>query len=165
MRSAQKQEVLELIESLHKAHEEIKEALSQKKQALAQNMIAECQEFAYSLGENIERLECQGHVTVSYVEAYCETLFHIHEEVSGNQYNENKIYKVLKKQLLKVENSAKNDITVRKEAVFLPYKASMWDSLESVWKAADEDENCDAYVIPIPYYDKNPDGSFREMHY
>ena len=41
----------------------------------------------------------------------------------------------------------------------------MWDSLESVWKAADEDENTDAYVIPIPYYDKNPDGSFREEHY
>ena len=41
----------------------------------------------------------------------------------------------------------------------------MWDSLESVWKAADADPNCDAYVIPIPYYDKNPDGSFREMHY
>ena len=40
----------------------------------------------------------------------------------------------------------------------------MWDSLESVWRAADEDENCDAYVIPIPYYDKNPDGSFRKMH-
>lgn len=105
MRSAQKQEVLELIESLHQAHEEIKEALSQKKQALAQNMIAECQEFAYSLGENIERLECQGHVTVSYVEAYCETLFHIHEEVSGNQYNENKIYKVLKKQFSKLRTA------------------------------------------------------------
>ncbi len=41
----------------------------------------------------------------------------------------------------------------------------MWDSLESVWKAADEDPECDAYVIPIPYYDKNPDGSFREQHY
>ena len=40
----------------------------------------------------------------------------------------------------------------------------MWDSLESVWKAADEDPQWDAYVIPIPYYDKNPDGSFREMH-
>ena len=165
MRSAQKQEVLGLIESLHQAHEEIKEALSQKKQALAQNMIAECQEFAVALGENIERLECEGHITVSYVEEYCETLFHIHEELAGNLYNENKISKILKKQLLKVENSAKNDILVRKEAVFLPYKASMWDSLESIWKAADEDENCDAYVIPIPYYDKNPDGSFREMHY
>ena len=41
----------------------------------------------------------------------------------------------------------------------------MWDSLESVWKAASEDENCDAYVIPIPYYDRNPDKSFGEMHY
>ena len=133
MRSAQKQEVLGLIESLHQAHEEIKEALLQKRIAVAQNMIAEC--------------------------------FHIYEELTSNHYNENKISKVLKKQLIKIENSVKNDIVVRKEAVFLPYKASMWDSLESVWKAANEDENCDAYVIPIPYYDKNPDGSFREMHY
>ena len=31
----------------------------------------------------------------------------------------------------------------KREIVFLPYKASMWDSLESVWKAADEDkDNC-----------------------
>ena len=57
MRSAQKQEVLGLIESLHQAHEEIKEALLRKRMAVAQNMIAECQEFAVSLGENIERLE------------------------------------------------------------------------------------------------------------
>ena len=31
--------------------------------------------------------------------------------------------------------------------------------------AADEDPNCDAYVIPIPYYDRNPDGSFAQIHY
>ena len=36
---------------------------------------------------------------------------------------------------------------VRKEVVFLPYKASMWDSLESVWKAAEEDPDCVAYVF------------------
>ena len=53
----------------------------------------------------------------------------------------------------------------RKEVVFLPYKASMWDSLESVWKAAAADPECDAYVVPIPYYDKNPDGSFKQIHY
>jgi len=53
----------------------------------------------------------------------------------------------------------------RKEVVFLPYKASMWDSLESVWKAAAADPECDAYVVPIPYYDKNPDGSFKKIHY
>lgn len=30
--------------------------------------------------------------------------------------------------------------------------------------AANEDPDCDAYVIPIPYYDKNPDGTFGKMH-
>ncbi|MFG6367706.1 MAG: CDP-glycerol glycerophosphotransferase family protein [Lachnospiraceae bacterium] len=165
MRKAQKQEVLEFIQSLYQAHEEIKEALNQNNRISAQNMLAECQEFATSLGESIEGLEGEGHVTVSCVEAYCETLFRVYEELSSDSYNETKIYKKLKKQLLKVENSAKNDIAVRKEVVFLPYKASMWDSLESVWKAADADEQCDAFVIPIPYYDKNPDGSFRQIHY
>ena len=165
MRKTQKQEVLEFIQSLYQAHEEIKEALNQQNQILVQNMLAECQEFATSLGESIERLEGEGHPTVSFVEEYCETLFHIHEEMNNSAYNEGKIYKKLKKQLLKVENSVKNDIVIRKEVVFLPYKASMWDSFESVWKAADADEQCDTYVVPIPYYNKNPDGSFREIHY
>ena len=54
---------------------------------------------------------------------------------------------------------------VKKAIVFLPYNASMWDSMESVWRAAREDsEHCNAYVIPIPYCDKNPDGSPKEWH-
>ena len=53
----------------------------------------------------------------------------------------------------------------KKELVFLPYKASMWDSLESIWRAAEEDkEHCLAYVIPIPYCDRNPDGTDKEWH-
>ena len=53
----------------------------------------------------------------------------------------------------------------KKEIVFLPYQASMWDSLESVWKAAYEDkEHCNAYVMPIPYADLNPDRSVAAWH-
>ena len=54
---------------------------------------------------------------------------------------------------------------VRKTIIFLPYKAAMWDSLESIWRAADRDASCEAYVMPIPYYDRNPDYSLGEMHY
>jgi len=176
MRKAQKQEILEIVKGLQQAHEEIKKALGQKNAAQAQNtelsnlqsvqrMLCECQEFAVSLGENIERLEGEGHITVSYLESYCEALFHIFEDIGNGIVHESKIYKTLRKQLIRIENSVKNDINVRVEAVFLPYKASMWDSLESVWKAAEADPDCDAYVIPIPYYDKTPDGAFREMHY
>lgn len=165
MRNAQKQKVLGCIESLHQAHQEIKEALHQGRFSLIQNMLSECQEFAVSLGENIEKLEGDGHATVSCLEKYCEVLYHVYGKLSSDGADSGKIYKELEIQLLKVESSVKNDIQVRKEVVFLPYKVSMWDSLESVWKTAEEDSNCDAYVIPIPYYDKNPDGSFREMHY
>lgn len=53
----------------------------------------------------------------------------------------------------------------KKEIFFLPYKASMWDSLESVWKAADEDkEHCIAYVMPIPYADLTPEHTVAEWH-
>lgn len=51
------------------------------------------------------------------------------------------------------------------EVLFLPYKASMWDSLESVWRAVSKQEGCKAYVMPIPYYAKNQDGGFSEWHY
>ena len=53
----------------------------------------------------------------------------------------------------------------RKVVVFLPYKASMWDSLESIWRAADADPSCETHVVPIPYYERNPDFSLGAMHY
>ena len=48
---------------------------------------------------------------------------------------------------------------------FLPYKASMFDSMESVWLAAKDDPDCDAYVIPIPYYERLSNGSLGQMYY
>lgn len=165
MRKAQKQEVLEFINSLHQAHTEVKEALQQHNYDVVQNMLSECQEFAVALGESIEKTEGEGHITVSRVEEYCETLFRVFKEITDGQVNENKIYKILKRQLLNVENSVKNEITVKKEVVFFPYKASMWDSLESVYLAAKEDPECEAYCVPIPYFDLNPDHSFGVMHY
>lgn len=165
MREAQRQELLGCVCSLHQAHEEIKGALEQKEYRRAQKMLGECQEFAISIGEAIEKWEGQGHVAVTNLEAYCETLFHIYNELENGGGNVAKVGKLLIKEGRKIESSIRNDIHTRKEVVFLPYKASMWDSLESVWLAADEDPGCDAYVIPIPYYDKKPDGSMGQLHY
>ena len=67
--------------------------------------------------------------------------------------------------LFHVEQELQQEKEVKKDIVFLPYKASMWDSLESVWKAAYEDkEHCNAYVIPIPYCERNPDTSAAAWH-
>ena len=91
MRKAQTREALELIASLHQAHEEIKEALRKKEYGPAQNMLGECQEFAVALGEMIERTEGEGHSTVAHIENYCETLFQVFQETGSGQVNEKKL--------------------------------------------------------------------------
>lgn len=54
---------------------------------------------------------------------------------------------------------------IKKEVVFLPYNATMWDSFESIWMAAKDDERCNCHVIPIPYYTKNADSSLSDLIY
>lgn len=168
MRKAQKLQIEETIRKMEEAHNEVKRCI-EKGTAQEGELLADCQNAAVSIGTLIENTEGEGHPAVTVLEEYCELVYQIHENLSSDRnvrkVNVNKIYKSLRQKLIKVLNSIKNDIKIRTEVVFLPYKASMWDSLESVWKAADADPDCDAYVIPIPYFDKNPDGSFREEHY
>lgn len=172
MRKAQKREVLEFIQNLQRAHGEVKEAIHRQDYTSAQKMLGECQDFAVSLGGIIEKTEGDGHITVSYLEEYCEALFRVYEEIGDGiagrdekPVNENRISRILRQHIVQVENSVKNDIAIKKEIIFLPYKASMWDSLESIWMTEKDKPENDTYVIPIPYFDRNPDGSFRQMHY
>lgn len=166
MRKEQKKQVEEFLAVLTEVHTEIKKQLQKKAFARVQELLQQCQQGAIQLGSLIESMEGEDFVTVRYLEDYCETVYQIYEEAEQTHSSDaDRIYKLLHRQQIRIENSVKNDIRLRREVVFLPYKASMWDSLESVWKAADEDSDCDAYVIPIPYYDRNPDGSFRNMHY
>lgn len=172
MRRAQRQQIEELFRLMEEAHDEIKRCIEKGIATQAKELLADCQNAAVAIGTLIEDVEGEGHPTVTVLEEYCELVYQIHECLSSdstgnsvNTINANKIYKSLRQKLIKVSNSIRNSIKIRTEAVFLPYKASMWDSLESVWKAAAADPDCDAYVIPIPYFDKNPDGSFRKMYY
>lgn len=167
MKKAQKEQAENIIRLLGRVHEGIRKAVEKGQYGSAMELLSQCQESAIELGETIEAIEGEGFVTVPYLENYCEAVYQAYTLLGQSQggVNASRVYKNLRKALIPAENSVKNDIKIRTEAVFLPYKASMWDSLESVWKAADEDPDCDAYVVPIPYYDKNPDGSFKEMHY
>lgn len=164
MRKAEKENVLQLIDSLAQAHGEILGAIIEGQIPSAQNMLGECQEYAISLGAIIEKSEGEDCFTVTLLEEYCEKLFHIHESLN-KPVDISDIKRHLDEVINKIRISVQNDIVARKEVVFFPYKASMWDSLESVYLAAKEDPECDAYCVPIPYYDKNPDGTFGEMHY
>lgn len=166
MRKAQKMQAERFMEVLGRAHRELKQCIEHKKYAAACEIISECQQGAIALGNMIEQSGGEGLQVISLLETYCEWMYQVYQHVeSGKRVDTEKIYEALHNCTVQIEDYIKKEAEVRLEIVFLPYKASMWDSLESVWKAADEDPACDAYVVPIPYFDKKPDGSFGEMHY
>ncbi len=192
MRRMQKNQAEEFLNLLGQAHNEIKAAIRANEKNTALDLLGQCQDGAMKLGEMIEKAEGEDFPTIHLLENYCELVYGIYEEVAGmsrytgdgtvsekgqgekgtiiggeqgHNANPGTTWNHLNESLKQIRNSVRNDIKIRKEAVFLPYKASMWDSLESVWEAAKADSDCDAYVIPIPYFDKKPDGSLGEMHY
>lgn len=161
MRKFQKKQLKDIFSEIHKIHLQCRDMLEKKEYQSVSNLLADCQETAIQIGEFTERLE-GGAETVACLERYCEQLYQVNAQMET--MSAQKACKKLESVLTRAEN-ALDHMPVRKEVVFLPYKASMWDSLESVYLAAREDETCDAYVVPIPYYDLNADGSFGEMHY
>lgn len=163
MSRALRQELFKAAESLEKADTLIKGVLETNDAGLSMQVLEECQNMAIALGNRIEAVYGQETRSVAILEEYCEAIFRIAEALEETdtakercRYNQ-VILTALKERM-------KEEIADRLEVVFLPYKAAMWDSMKSVWKAADKDSDCDAYVMPIPYFDKNPDGSIGEMH-
>lgn len=162
MRKFQKKQILEIMTNLHALHQKCEERLIKRDYEVVQTALIDCQETAIQIGGAIEEIESRETEAVAYLEQYCESIYQITIQIE--EISPQKAYKMLEKNLIKVENALRH-MPDKIEVVFLPYKASMWDSLESVWKAADADPDCDAYVIPIPYYEKNADGSLGMEHY
>jgi hypothetical protein len=166
MRRAKKKQAEALIRILEEAQESFRKSLDSGKLLEAMELLEYCQGEAIELGGRIEEAEGEGTEAVALLEEYCEVVYRFHEELAGGKgYSASRMYRGLKKLLVRIENEIKYAIKERTEAVFLPYKASMWDSLDSVWRAADADPDCDAYVVPIPYYDKTPDGKIGQIHF
>lgn len=127
------------------------------------DVLAKSQDIAIKIGDVIEKTEGEGIKTVSLLEEYCEIIWNLSQ---CRDVRELKLtLEMLAVKRKEIVNSIDNDIPTKYEVVFLPYKAAMWDCLESVWKTAKESPACDTYVVPIPYYYKNKDGSLGEIHY
>lgn len=160
-----KEEILQIVTTLIRANDVISKVLKSNPAGVIDTLI-QSQEAAILLGTFIEenfKEKCA--YLIELIENYCENLYQMSIRIWDESICQ-KLYEEIKVQLVQLRDGIQADIpNDRKEIVFLPYKASMWDSLESVWKVANGDENADVYVIPIPYFDKNPDGTFKEEYY
>ncbi len=122
------------------------------------NLLAECQNAALSIGNSLEEekeTEC-----IPLLESYCEDLFQLTEKDGI----EKKEIDNLNRSIQEVQKNVQSLLS-KYLIVFLPYKVQMWDSLESIWRAFDEDDNCESVVVPIPYGKRNLETQEWEPNY
>lgn len=163
MSRAVHRQLFEILETLKNANHLIENLLADNAAEEIISLLTDCQNCAIAIGTQIENNYGENLKSIRALEEYCEIAFQLTEELGDERCQAT--YLESERQLLKIKANMEAEIPDRLEVVFLPYKVSMWDSLESIWMAADADPNCDAYIIPIPYYDKNPDGGFKKEHY
>ena len=147
MRRYEKEQLLEMIKGLYALYGKSMVKLREEDYEAALAGLSHCQETAIRIGQRIEAAEGAGTAAVGYLEQYCESLYQVSR---GQAEKPAKGMEQCPEEILRRAERELKDWPVKKEIVFLPYKASMWDSLESIWRAAAEDPGWDAYVIPIP---------------
>lgn len=122
-------------------------------------LLADCQDAAVVLGGHIEKLCGLQTQTVARLEEYCNALY----QVSVSMDEDALIG--LAESIERIQTTYNTEFPEKKEMVFMPYKSSMWDSMESIWRAAISDDDYEVVVMPLPYYDMDATGGVREFYW
>lgn len=158
MRKLQQDKILELLRTLREAHSELRR---QTEREVLVSLLANCQEFAIEIVRYIDNVAGEGTRTAAYLNEYYELLYKtsLENDVKGHIED-------LQEQIGKIRNEVRIELKTDKiEVAFFPYQLSMFDTFESVYLAAKADPDCDVYVVPVPWFDKLPNGEVGRIHY
>lgn len=155
MRYYRKKEISEKFQLLKETHQYIKAIMCQNQDIVP--VLADCQTLAIEIGGEIEEYQGEGCQTVALLEKYCEALYHIAQRKYPGlpEKMAESTEKELEESLDPAWESFQKDIPEERVIVFFPYMASMWDSMESVWKMLKGEEHTRCVVVPLPFYVKN----------
>ena len=164
MRKRKKEQILSLLQSYEEAHSTERALIEEGKEEAAISLLVLCQEGMEKVEKDIpvhagEEGKWEGLFT-----SYQESIYRVFLALSGETVDPEgarnflgQAESVFRKILEEVEL-----LPVHTLVLFLPYKASMWDSMASVYQAAMQDSSSEALVMPITYFEKKEDGSFGE---
>lgn len=134
------------VEAILKLLAQIQQKILLRDESVPVELLEDCQRAVISIGECLERELSDRKDLIKEFENYCEQIFAL------SQQTEQKISIVGKMDaLLSRVSEMLSMIKGSYQVVFMPYKAEMWDSLESVWMEFVKDERCETLVIPLPY--------------
>lgn len=154
------------VELLHKIHGNLELLLDYQEADTVLSLLQECQNMAVSMGESIEKKVGEGSKTVTVLESYCEVIYQLYQTISvGNSLPGKEVKQILDQLMLQLEEALEKVYSM-KEIVFMPCKASRWQSFEKLWIEACNHPNTIVRVVPIPYYYKKQLGrELSEMYY
>lgn len=130
----------------------------------AHTVLVDCYHAVLAVEEALEQnLSPEGFARHAQSSASLKEALEALNGVLGEKPDPGRESKACRGELRKWRRSLQTEPEVRPEWVFLPYNASMWDSMESVWLAARD--RCDCYVVPIPYFQLGPDRRLQDARY
>lgn len=136
--------------------------VSKGREAISSKLVASYQEMAIELGTYMEAVKGEGYDLVHILEEFCNDVYALSVLLDSN--SDIDINDMLDK-LSGILDDLSVKVRTRKEVVFLPFKEEYWYAFSNEYNVALQDKDTDVYVVPIPYYYKNYDGTLRDMQY
>lgn len=142
---SEKKNILDLIENMKILHTMLVESSDD----LLTDYLSTCQQAVISVGGLLEKNSLDGlQDTISTLEQYAEYCYEISVRGKCTADDVKQLDNLIGAVSKKIDG-----LSTKIQVAFFPYKAAMWDSLESIYLAAAADSDCEAKVIPIPYYE------------
>ena len=137
--------------------------------------LSELQNNIVSFGTLTESIKGEDCNTVKLLEQYLEVIYKVakyvqkfdegisYEESAENKYAE--CDEGVKDTFASISEAIDSEIVNRRSVLFLPVKAKYFSSMRMAYEMEAATPDTDVYVMPLPYYYKEYDGSFKdEMH-
>ena len=128
--------------------------------------LSELQNNIVSFGTLTESIKGEDCNTVKLLEQYLEVIYKVAKYVQ--KFDENKYAECdeeVKDKFASISEAIDSEIVNRRSVLFLPIKAKHFGSMRMAYEMEAATPDTDVYVMPLPYYYKEYDGSFKdEMH-
>lgn len=162
----------ECLDFLQQKNMSIQQDFISKKWEATCILLQDSQQLAIELGTMIEIVKGEKCKAIPSIEIYCESLYQIYAKISNIENTEHINQDIdtgeinhLMDVFVKMQQEVTTYVIERREIVFLPFAIRYWEMLVPLWEFEKKEENCDVFVIPIPYYYKDYDGSLIERQY
>lgn len=152
----------ECLEELVRLAEQTASALEQGDLEQALNFLPTGQQLAVDMGNMLEAFLPEENGIIPLLEQYCEALYVLYDSLIGEDVGAISCDS-LEDILQRLEAELEKSVFGRRVALFLPVLERDWISMQGLWQEAVKDPSWDAYVVPLPYYYKDYDGSPRNV--